>query len=132
MPHQRFQRFDYFFPFKDIPTCTYLSLISSVINFALLGTANCDKRSINPFQNKPWFLRVCSTSLVKTLWEKENLLVTSNIPFPTLFSIRLEYFLPFSLNLKVSSANFLVWKSPKNIVWERVKGCSRILFRTFV
>ena len=27
---------------------------------------------------KPWFLRVCSTSLLKTLWEKEKLLVTSN------------------------------------------------------
>ena len=29
---------------------------------------------VNPFPNKPWFLRVCSTSLLKTLWEKENLL----------------------------------------------------------
>ena len=30
-----------------------------------------------PFPNKPWFLRVCCTSLLKTLWEKEKLLVTS-------------------------------------------------------
>ena len=36
---------------------------------------------INPFPNKPWFLRVCSTSLLKTLWEKEILLVTSNFSF---------------------------------------------------
>ena len=35
----------------------------------------------NPFPNKPWFLRVCSTSLLKTLREKENLLITSNFPF---------------------------------------------------
>ena len=49
----------------------------------------------NPFQNKPWFLRVCSTSLLKnavgkgeiarnklkTLQEKEKLLVTSNFSF---------------------------------------------------
>ena len=35
----------------------------------------------NPFSNKPWFLRVCSTSLLKTLWEKEKLLVTSNFSF---------------------------------------------------
>ena len=35
----------------------------------------------NPFPNKPWFLRVCSTSLLKTLWEKEKLLVTSNFSF---------------------------------------------------
>ena len=36
---------------------------------------------INPFPNKPWFLRVCNTSLLKTLWEKEKLLVTSNFSF---------------------------------------------------
>ena len=35
----------------------------------------------NPFPNKPWFLRVCSASLLKTLWEKEKLLVTSNFSF---------------------------------------------------
>ena len=35
----------------------------------------------NPFPNKPWFLRVCRTSLLKTLWEKEKLLVTSNFSF---------------------------------------------------
>ena len=35
------------------------------------------QNDLNPFPNKPWFLRVCSTSLLKTL-EKEKLLVTSN------------------------------------------------------
>ena len=30
---------------------------------------------INPFPKKSWFLHVCSTSLLKTLWEKEKLLV---------------------------------------------------------
>ena len=39
------------------------------------------KVSFNPFPNKPWFLHVCSTCLLKTLWEKEKLLVTSNISF---------------------------------------------------
>ena len=33
------------------------------------------------FPSKPWFLRVCSTSLLKTLWEKEKLLVTRNFSF---------------------------------------------------
>ena len=37
--------------------------------------------SLNPFPNKPWFLSVCITSLLKTLWEKENLLVMSNFSF---------------------------------------------------
>ena len=36
---------------------------------------------INPFSNKPWILRFCSTRLLKTLWEKEKLLVTSNFYF---------------------------------------------------
>ena len=38
-------------------------------------------RKLNPFPNKPWFLSVCSTSLLKTLREKEKLLVTSNFSF---------------------------------------------------
>ena len=36
---------------------------------------------LNPFPNKPWFLRVCSLSILKALWEKEKLLVTSNFSF---------------------------------------------------
>ena len=37
--------------------------------------------SFNPLPNKPWFLRVCTSSLLETLWEKEKLLVTSNFSF---------------------------------------------------
>ena len=33
---------------------------------------------VNPFPNKPWFFRVCNRSILKTQWEKEKLLVTSN------------------------------------------------------
>ena len=36
---------------------------------------------LNPFTNKPWFLHVCRTCLLKTQWEKEKLLVTSNFSF---------------------------------------------------
>ena len=43
----------------------------------------------NPFPNKPWFLCVCNTSLLKTLREKEKLLVTSN------FSLSHSVFYPF-------------------------------------
>ena len=39
------------------------------------------KNLINPFPNKPLFLHVCSTSILKTLWEKEKLLVKSNFSF---------------------------------------------------
>ena len=37
--------------------------------------------SINPFPNKPWFVRGCSSRLLKTLWEKEKLLGTNNFSF---------------------------------------------------
>ena len=37
--------------------------------------------SLNPFPNKPWFLRMCGKSLLKTMWKKEKLLVTSNFTF---------------------------------------------------
>ena len=36
---------------------------------------------LNPFPDKPWFLHVCSTNLLKTLWEKEKLLLMSNFSF---------------------------------------------------
>ena len=36
---------------------------------------------VSPFPNKPWFSRVCSASLLKTLWEKDELLVMSNSSF---------------------------------------------------
>ena len=36
---------------------------------------------ILPFPNKHWFLPLCNTSLLKTQWEKEKLLVTSNFSF---------------------------------------------------
>ena len=36
---------------------------------------------IKPFPNKPWFLHVCSTSLLKNLWENGKVLVTSNFSF---------------------------------------------------
>ena len=39
------------------------------------------KSTINPFPKKPWFLHVCSTSLLNTLWEKEKLLIKSNFSF---------------------------------------------------
>ena len=46
----------------------------------VIGKQHC-LVAVNPFPNKPWFLRVCYTSLLKTLWEKEKLLVTSNFSF---------------------------------------------------
>ena len=123
----------------------YYRILSVFIRNGFDGTV------IMPFQNKFLFLRVCTTGLLKPLWEKEKLLVTSNFsfshsvfysfgelsaifiefeivvyelfqfvkslnffvwesyliisPFPTVFSTRLENFLPFSSNLKLSYTN---------------------------
>ena len=55
-------------------------------------------------QTSPGFSHVCCTSLLKTLWEKEKLLVMSISPFPTVISTRLENILLLSSNLKLSSA----------------------------
>ena len=59
----------------------------------------------NPFPNNPWFLHVCSTYLLKTLREKEKLLVTSNFSFSQGVFYTFGEFLSFSSNLKLSSAN---------------------------
>ena len=53
----------------------------------------------SPFPNKPWLLRVCSTNLLKTLWEKEKLLIKGNFSlsqsvfytFRDLFAIFIEF-----------------------------------------
>ena len=61
--------------------------------------------SIIPFPNKPWFLRVCSTSLFKTLLQKEKLPATSNFSLSYSVSTCFDSLLPFSSSLKLSSAN---------------------------
>ena len=59
----------------------------------------------NPFPNKPWFLQVCSTSLLKTQWEKEKLLITSN------FSFSHSVFYPFGeLSGIFIKFEIVVWK----------------------
>ena len=63
------------------------------------------RRTVNPFPNKPRVLCVCSLSLLKTLGKK-MLLVRSNFFFSNSISIGIWVnFLPFSSNLKLSSAN---------------------------
>ena len=71
-------------------------------------------RVLNPFPNKPWFLRVCSKSLLKTLWEKEKLLKTSN------FSFSHSVFFTFGELLAIF-IKFKIWKSLKFVIWVRVK-----------
>ena len=87
------------------------------------------KMTLNPFPNKPWFLRVCSTGPLKTLWEKEKLLVMSNFFFSrsVLYPFRelSVLFIKFEIVVcKIPS----VWKGLKFVVWERVKNTAGPVF----
>ena len=56
-----------------------LKCTQNFLNFRCsLDPQNKPMLAFNPSPNKPLFLCVCSTHLLKTLWEKEKLLVTSN------------------------------------------------------
>ena len=73
-----------------------------------------------PFYGKPWFLHVCSTSLLKALWEKEKMMVTSilSISHHVLKNLHSHCCKPFpkhALVLRVCSTDFL--KTP----WEKEK-----------
>ena len=54
---------------------------------------------VNSFPNNSWFLRVCSTSLLKTLWEKEKLFITSKFSFS--HSVFYPFGEPFAIFIKV-------------------------------
>ena len=73
-------------------------LVSSSIFSILIMVSLCP---LNPFPNKPWFLRGCSASFLKTLWEKEKLLETSNFSFSHsvfyLFEILSSIFIKFEI-----------------------------------
>ena len=95
------------------------NVLSLVLQFFLyLEASECNKnfrkyfrtRTINPFKNKAWFLRICSTSLLwKHCGKKKNAL-----SFPVVFSTHLEKeTLRFSSNLKWSSATLSVLEVSK-------------------
>ena len=82
-------------------------------------------RYFNPFPNKPWFLHVCSTSLLKTQWEKEKLLETSNFSFShSVFYLFGELSGIFYQTQNCHLPTLSIWKIVKFVVWERVKSIS--------
>ena len=65
-----------------------------------------------PFPNKPLFLNVCSTSLMKTLREKEKLLVTCSSSFTHNIFYWFEDFSSVSIKFENCLKQTLsVWKS---------------------
>ena len=88
----------------------------------LIGNNNsfAKQQNVNPFPNKPWFLHVCRTSLMKTLLEKEKLLMTSkfSVSHSIFYPQKIENFLPLSSNLKLTH---FVLKSLRFVTLERFK-----------
>ena len=83
----------------------------------------CLKNSnlFNPFPNKPWFLHVRSTYLLKSLWKKEKLLITSNFSFSHSFFYPLgELSAIFHQFWNCRLQTHWGWKSVKFVIWERV------------
>ena len=88
-----------------------------------------NKKSFN-FPNKPWFLRVCNTSLLKTLWEKEKLLVTSNFSFSHSVFYPFEELSSIFIKFEIVVCTLFEFGSLKFVVWERVnfEGCHKTEF----
>ena len=76
--------------------------------------------TFNPFPNKPWLLFVCSTSLLKTLREKEKLLIMSNFSFSHSVFTWGWTLCHFQQIRNCRLQTLSVWKSLKFVVWERV------------
>ena len=82
---------------------------------------NSGRSRLNSFPNKPLFSRVCRTSLLKTLWEKEKLLVTSNFSFSHSVFYPFGYtFLYFYHTSNCRLQSLSVWQSLKFVFLERV------------
>ena len=74
---------------------------------------------VNPFPNELWYLCVCSLSFANTVGKGEIGGNDQFFRFPV-FSTLSENFLPFSSNLKLSSADSFSLKDSKIVVWEKV------------
>ena len=75
--------------------------------------------ALNPFPNK--VLRVCSTSLLKTLWQKKLLKMSNFSDSNSVFNQFLRTFCYFYQIWNCRLEILSVWKSLKFVVWERVK-----------
>ena len=76
---------------------------------------------VNPFPNKPLFLRVCSTSLENTVGKGEIARNEQFLLFPQCF---LPVWRTFFHNHQIWNCRLLtltIWKSLKFVVWERLK-----------
>ena len=117
---------------KDIPNhLKHTRSIAYKISFTSVKFVCCLVVSDNTFPNKPWFLRVCSTSLLKTLWEKEKLLVTSNFSFSHRVFYRNGDISASGIKFEIFVCKTLSKKSLKIVAWERIKTGTKRQFWTY-
>ena len=74
----------------------------------------------NPFLHNPWILRVCHASLLKTLWKKEKLLISTNFSLSHSVFHHIGASSQFHQIWNCCLGTHSVWKSLKFIIWERV------------
>ena len=87
-----------------------------------LKCIKCISENDKPFLKQALFLCVCSIHVLKTLWEKEKLLITSIYFFsPQCFLPFWRTFFHFHQLKNCCLQSLSVWKSPKFVFWERVK-----------
>ena len=78
---------------------------------------------VNPFPNKPWFVCVCSMSLLKTMWEKK-LLATSNFSFSHIVFYPFQKLSAIFIKFEIVVCKFFQFGRVKFVFWERVKNPS--------
>ena len=69
------------FSFADIFSKNIRHALRERVKAMLVSYIQSVVHAFYPFLNKPCFSRICSTSFLKALWEKEELFVTSNFSF---------------------------------------------------
>ena len=111
---------------------TGIFYFSDVFNRFFLMVSKTQHCVLTFSQNKSWFLRVCGKSLLKTLWEKEKLLVTGTFfLFPLCFQPCYITACHFPQIEYCCLRTLSVWKSLKFVVWERVKGLNCPINQSF-
>ena len=112
-------------------TSTYELRLKLLIIRSKSNCCQIGKNQLNPFPNKPWFLHVCSTSLLKTLWKKEKLLVTSNFSFShSVFYLFEELFCHFRQLSNCRLQTVSVSKRLNFVIWERVNLSGRLIIQS--
>ena len=87
------------------------------------GYNNITEIMFNPFPNKPWLLCVCRTSLSKTLWEKEKLLITSNFSFSHSVFYPIEELFTIFIEFKIVVCKLFQFGEAENLSFGKGLNC---------